>query len=467
MTTFAPRTADEVTEAIRWVLSAGESVEVIAGGSKRALGRPVSATSVLDVSALSGIVSYEPAELVLTARAGTPMALIAAALAEHSQCFAFEPPDLAALLNAGDAHGPVVAHAPGDASDERAHIASAGGAGTGLPLARARSVADDAAPGSSAPLRGTLGGVIATGLSGPRRFKAGAARDHVLGITAVSGRGEAFVGGGKVVKNVTGYDIPKLMAGSYGTLAVLTEITMKVLPAPETSATLVVRGLAVPDAVRAMTDVLQSPLDVTGACHLPVGIAALGKSVDTSATAFRVEGFALSVQSRSKALFQRLGALGTVDMLDHSECSAFWRAVRDVSPFADASSDWIWRISIPSATAATIVARIERAFPDSRLFLDWGGGLIWLAVSAATASGEAASSNRSAHSVAPNDAARLRELLTDIGGHATLIRAPALARANIDVFHPQPAALAALSKRVKSQFDPSHVLNPGRMYAGV
>jgi glycolate oxidase FAD binding subunit len=424
VTTFAPRTADQVTEAIRWALSAGESFEVVAGGSKRALGRPVDATSVLDVAALSGIVSYEPAELVLTARAGTPMLLIEAALAEHSQCLAFEPPDFAVLLST-DAH----------ASD----------------AACASGAANDAGAGASAQLRGTLGGVIATGLSGPRRFKAGAARDHVLGITAVSGRGEVFVGGGKVVKNVTGYDIPKLMAGSYGTLAVLTEITMKVLPAPETAVTLVVTGLAIPEAVRAMTEVLQSPLDVTGACHLPAGIAAPGKSADASATAFRVEGFALSVQSRSEALRERLGALGVVDTLDHAESYAFWRAVRDVSPFAGAGSDWIWRISIPPASAATVVVRIERAFPGSRLFLDWGGGLIWLAHS----------------DIAGYAAARLRDLIADVGGHATVIRAPAFIRANIDVFQPQPAALAALAKRVKAQFDPSGVLNPGRMYAGV
>jgi glycolate oxidase FAD binding subunit len=418
-----------VTEAIRWALSAGEAFEVVGEGSKRALGRPVNATTVLDLAALSGIVSYEPAELVLTARAGTAMTLIEAALEEHSQCLAFEPPDITALLAAGRASAPEVA--------------------------RVGRAADEPAAGSSlASLRGTLGGVIATGLSGPRRFKAGAARDHVLGITAVSGRGEAFVGGGKVVKNVTGYDIPKLLAGSYGTLAVLTEITMKVLPAPETSTTLIVTGLAVPDAERAMTAVLQSPLDVTGACHLPAGVAMPGKPADSSATAFRIEGFALSVQSRSKALHERLGSLGAVRALDDAECSAFWRAVRDVSPFADPGAGPIWRISIPPASSATVVARIERAFAGSRVFLDWGGGLIWLAMGATQAD-------------AISSAAHLRELLADTGGHATLIRAPALVRANIDVFQPQPAALAALGKRVKSQFDPANVLNPGRMYAGV
>ena len=235
MTTFAPRNADEVTDAVRWGLAAGEALEVLGAGTKRALGRPLQAPHVLDVSALSGIVSYEPAELVLTARAGTPMAEIEAALREHAQCLAFEPPDYSALLD----------------------VARAGTAAVG-----AREHAD-------VRQAGTLGGVVAAALSGPRRMKAGAVRDHVLGIAAVSGRGEAFVAGGKVVKNVTGYDLPKLMTGSYGTLAVLTEITLKVLPAPEDARTLMVAGLSARDAVNAMIAVLQSPLEVSGASHFP------------------------------------------------------------------------------------------------------------------------------------------------------------------------------------------------------
>jgi glycolate oxidase FAD binding subunit len=319
---------------------------------------------------------------------------------------------------------------------------------------------------------GTLGGVVAVGLSGPRRFKAGAVRDHVLGIAAVSGRGEAFVAGGKVVKNVTGYDIPKLMTGSYGTLAVLTEVTVKVLPAPEEARTLMVAGLDVPAAVRAMTSVLQSALDVTGACHLPHGIAAPGKSAEAAATAFRLEGFAVSVEFRAKELFERLSPLGAVSVLRDEECSAFWRAVRDVSAFAEPSENWIWRISVPPASASTVIARIESALPTAKWFLDWAGGLIWLstanaskeaALGAAPAPSEVDASKSSAHMSAASYAAHIRQLLTDIGGHATLIRAPALVRATVDVFQPQAPALAALSKRVKAQFDPSGVLNPGRM----
>ncbi|HEU4627744.1 MAG TPA: glycolate oxidase subunit GlcE [Steroidobacteraceae bacterium] len=423
MTTFAPRTADEATEALRWALAAGEAFEIVGSQSKRTLGRPVNVANVLDVSGLSGIVSYEPAELVLTARAGTPLHVIEAALAEHGQCLAFEPPDFRRLL---------AADVPG-------------------------ATAEDAQAAS-----GTLGGVVATGLSGPRRFKVGAVRDHLLGIAAVSGRAEAFVAGGKVVKNVTGYDIPKLMAGSYGTLAVLTEITMKVLPAPEDVRTLIVAGLDVPAAVDAMTRVLQSALDVSGACHLPAEIALAGKPADVVATAFRLEGFAVSVEFRAKELAARLGSLGAVTVLRDAECAAFWRDVRDVAPFAE-SADWVWRLSVPPAAAPALVARIQREFPTAKWFLDWAGGLVWLAVSPNGGSAGDSSAPRGV----TDSVAQIRGLLGDGGGHATLFRAPARVRAVAEVFQPQPLALAALSQRVKSQFDPRGILNPGRMYADV
>lgn len=401
VSTLAPRSSDELLDAVRWAVSAGEAVEIVCGASKRTLGRPVSAAHVLDVSALSGIVSYEPSELVLTARAGTPLRVIEAALAERAQCLAFEPPDLAPLLGS-----------------------------SGEP---------------------SFGGVVAVGLSGPRRFRAGAARDHVLGISAVSGRGEAFVAGGRVVKNVTGYDLPKLMTGSYGTLAVLTEITVKVLPAPQDTRTLCVAGLGITEGVRAMTNVLQSAVDASGACHLPADIALPGKPVDISVTAFRLEGFTPSVEFRLGRLRESLGALGSLTVLERDESQAFWRAVRDVQPFANSAANDVWRISVPSADGASVAEDLRRTLSGARLFLDWGGGLIWLAVPAAGA----------------ESAAAIREALRKTGGHATLVRAPASVRASVEVFEPQPPALAAISRRVKEQFDPARTLNPGRMYASL
>lgn len=398
MSTYAPRTADEVAEAIRGAVASGESLEVVGAGSRRTLGRAVSASNTLDVSGIAGILSYEPAELVLTAAAGTPLHVIETALAEGSQMLTFEPPDFAPLL------------------------------------------------GTDA--KGSFGGVVATGLSGPRRFRAGAVRDHVLGISAVSGRGEVFVGGGKVVKNVTGYDIPKLMTGSYGTLAVLTEITVKVLPAPEDTRTLVVSGLGTHDAVRAMTSVLQSTADVSGACYLPAGVDAPGIATDESATVFRLEGVTPSVEFRLSRLREQFASAGEQAVLDREASQSFWRSIRDVAPFVDASFGSVWRLSAPPAEGAAVAERIERSCTGAKWYLDWAGGLIWVATGTER-----------------QHPAHIREALGATGGHATLIRAPAVVRANVDVFHPQSIGVASLSKRVKHQFDPARVLNPGRMYA--
>ena len=397
MTTLAPRNADEVIDAVRWAMNAGEALEIIGTGTWRELGRPVEAPHVLDVAALRGVLDYEPEELVLTALPGTPLAEIENLLATRTQCLAFEPPYL-----------------------------------TGA---------------------GTLGGTVSIGLSGPRRVKAGAVRDHVLGFTAVSGRGELFKAGGKVVKNVTGYDLPKLITGSYGTLAVLTELTVKVLPAPEDTRTLIISGQTASDAVRTMTSVLQSTADASAACYVPrnvhKNVPTSGVAADSASTAFRLEGVSPSVEFRLARLREQLANAGEIALLDRQASLDFWRAIRDVTPLMRDAARVLWRISVPPAQGAEVLARIQASVPDARAFLDWGGGLIWLQ--------------------APNDSdvAKIRAALTPSGGHATLIRAPVDVRRSVHVFQPQPEALAALSSRVKQQFDPRRVLNPGRMYAGV
>jgi glycolate oxidase FAD binding subunit len=396
-------------------MAEGEALEIVAGGTRSALGRPVDAPHVLDVSGLKGVLSYEPEELVLTARPGTPLAEIEALLASRRQHLAFEPPCIGGL--------------------------------------RERAVGTDQGTGRSTD-KGTLGGVVATGLSGPRRPRAGAVRDHVLGIAAVSGRGERFIGGGKVVKNVTGYDIPKLMTGSYGTLAVLTEITIKVLPAPEETRTVLVLGMSCSQAVRTMTDVLQTAVDASGACHLPEDLAIEGKPHGISATAFRLEGVRPSVEFRLAKLRDLLAAAGSHLTLDGEASLAFWRGVRDVTPLSEEPNRTLWRLSVPPAQGAEVLARIEKRIPKVRAMLDWGGGLIWLQ--------PAAPADVSSSLVCEE---KIRGALTE--GHAMLVRAPADVRRTVDVFHPQPAALAALSNRVDLQFDPKLVLNPGRMYSGI
>jgi glycolate oxidase FAD binding subunit len=398
------RDAKDVDDAVRWALSEGKTLEIVGRGSKRALGRPSQSDLTLDLSGLSGVTLYEPEELVLSARAGTPIAEIEALVAGRGQELAFEPMD----------YGPVL-----------------GG------------------PAAS----GSLGGVLAANLAGPRRIKAGAARDHFLGFSAVSGRGETFKSGGRVVKNVTGYDLCKVLAGSYGTLAAMTDVTIKVLPKAETEATLMVLGLDDAAAMRAMAQAMGSSCDVSGAAHLPLAAAVRLTNAGKPVTAFRLEGFAPSVVHRKQALEALMLPLGTLVAWDQEGSREFWRGVRDVMPFAaDTASGErpLWRISTAPTKGAQLAAAIA-AQADAELFYDWAGGLIWLAL-------------------APSDdagAALVRPAVAAAGGHATLVRAPAAVRAAVDVFEPQAEGLGALSKRVKESFDPKGVLNPGRMWAGI
>jgi glycolate oxidase FAD binding subunit len=394
-----PADAAQVAEILAWAAGDEVPLELVGTGTKRGLGRPMGEGNrrvdhVVDLSALSGITLYEPEELVLTARAGTPVAEIEAAVAEKGQLLAFEPPELATLYGASG---------------------------------------------------GTLGGLVSTNLGGPRRIKAGAARDHVLGIDAVSGRGEAFKAGGRVVKNVTGYDLCKIVSGAHGTLAALTEITIKVLPAPEETQTLVLSGLDDATAQRAMATAIGSSHEVSGAAHLPASGGA------AATTLLRLEGFGPSVAARAEALRGMLAEFGAIDALGRDESQARWRALRDVEPVCDGEVP-LWRLSLtPSAGPETVAAIAETL--ACRCFYDWAGGLVWLAVDAAPADAGAAAIRAA---VAQHG-----------GGHATLMRAPVAVRAAVDVFEPQAAPVAALGRRVKDGFDPRRILNPGRMYAGV
>jgi glycolate oxidase FAD binding subunit len=400
MTRFAPADLTELRDTVAAALTAEEPVEIVGGGSKRALGKPLQTPHLLDLSRLAGIRDYAPSELVLTAGAATPLADIERALAECGQILAFEPPDWRALLGG-----------PGEPASEP-----------------------------------TLGGALACNLSGPRRIKAGAARDHFLGFRAVSGRGESFKAGGKVVKNVTGYDLCKLMAGSYGTLAALEEVTVKVLPRPETVATVLFRGVAPEPAVRLMGTALGSPHEVSGAAYLPSGSAGLSEG----RVALRVEGPAPSVASRRDSLLQEHRGAGTAELLGDAESAALWRAVGEVAPLLEPGERAVWRLSVAPSRGAELAGTLARAL-DARWLLDWGGGLVWAAVP----EGGDAGAETIRRAIRGNDGRGT--------GHATLVRASAALRRAVAVFEPQPAPLDALSRRVKEAFDPAHILNPGRM----
>ena len=399
--TLKPRDAKEVEDAVKWALGNDKALELLGQGTKRVLGRPSQTDITLDLSSLSGVTLYEPAELVLSAKAGTPLAEIEVLLDKNNQQLDFEPMD----------YGPLLGNAAGE---------------------------------------GTLGGAIATNLSGPRRIKAGAARDHFLGVTSVTGRGETIKSGGRVVKNVTGYDMCKVLAGSWGTLAAMTDITIKVLPKPETEATVVFEGLDDERACAAMAAAIGSSCDVSAAAHLPDHVASYfdGLPSPEAATVLRLEGVAPSVAHRKESLAALMKPFGPVALLSEAHSKALWRSVRQVRPFAVSQERPLWRISTAPGKGFEVAAAIT---PAAQMFYDWGGGLIWVAMPFAD----------------EPDAGSIRRAVAALGGHATLVRAPAAIRASVAVFEPQGAGLAALSKRVKDGFDPKGVLNPGRMWAGV
>ena len=385
--TLRPRDAKELRQAVEWALNEGAALDVRGGGGKLALGKPMTCTQVLDLSDMSGVVDYAPEELVITLRAGTPLREIEALLAQRNQMLAFEPPDL----------GPLLGRAPGE---------------------------------------GTLVGALMGNLSGPRRLSAGAARDHLLGFSGVNGRGEIFKSGGRVMKNVTGYDLSKLLAGSWGTLAVLDEVSVKVLPAPDQTRTLLLKGLDDAAAMKAMCAAMGSPHEVSGAAHIK------------DSTALRVEGVAPSVEARLKGLRELLATSGArMEELGTLESRTFWHEVRDVAPLNGARDSIVWKISCPPTEGPAIAARITAGRPAAEIFYDWSGGLIWLALPAS----------------ADADHQLVRGAIGASGGHATLIRAPEAVRAAVPVFHPQSPALAALAARVKQSFDPKGLFNPGRM----
>ncbi|WP_342071811.1 FAD-binding protein [Yoonia algicola] len=364
-----PRSEEDLSQMI---MGANGPLRIKGGGT-----RPVGHCDgdELSTTALSGISLYEPGALTIVAGAGTPIAAIEETLAAENQRLAFEPMDHRALLGT-----------------------------TGEP---------------------TLGGMAAANVSGPRRISVGACRDFMLGVRFVDGQGTIIKNGGRVMKNVTGYDLVKLLAGSYGTLGVLTEVSLKVLPNVETIGTLRLHGLTDRQAVAALSCALGSPFEATAAAHLPKGPA--GDPV----TMLRLEGFEASVKYRADKLQDLLKPYGDVDvtMGDGAE----WAAVRDVAAFADQPGN-VWRISAKPSDAPDLVARLDA----TAVQYDWGGGLIWALA---------------------EEGRDLRSALGEFDGHATLIRG----HADVPTFHPEVPALAALTNGLRAKFDPRGILNSGIM----
>ncbi|HEX2148172.1 MAG TPA: glycolate oxidase subunit GlcE [Pseudorhizobium sp.] len=399
--TLTPHTENDAAYVIRNAAAAGKTLAIIGNGTRSGFGNRIACDETLSSSALAGIVDYEPAEMVMTVRAGTPVAEIEAVLAANRQMMSFEP------------------------MDHRRVMGTAG--------------------------EPTIGGVFAANVSGPRRFVAGAARDSLLGLRFVNGRGEVIRAGGRVMKNVTGLDLVKLLCGSHGTLGFLTEVTFRVLPVPETVTTIVVSELDDQTATQAMAVAMAMPVEVSGAAHLPQTVRGRfidGQLPEGEATVLRLEGLDASVSVRAEKLAAAMKDLGPVSLLGPDASWRLWREIRDVEPYASTLQKPLWRVSVAPTAGHQLVAALRmQAGIDA--FYDWQGGLVWMQM-------EADAEERV-----------LRSYINAVGGgHATLIRAPEQMRRNLAAFQPESEAITALAARVKEKLDPAGIFSPGKM-AGV
>ncbi len=395
---LSPENEAGAADIIRDYAEAGRSLEIIGGNTRSGFGNRVEADATLSSRGISGIVAYNPAEMVMTAKAGTPVAEVEAALSAARQMMAFEPMDHRALMGT-----------------------------KGEP---------------------TIGGVFAANVSGPRRYVAGAARDSLLGIRFVNGKGEIIKAGGRVMKNVTGLDLVKLLGGSFGTLGFLTEVTFRVLPTPPAQTTLVISGLEDDAATNVMAAAMATSTEVSGAAHLPESVRSRflnGSLPDGAATVLRLEGLPASVDARAQKLQTILSALGPSRFLDADESRVLWRDIRDVAPYAANQAKPLWRVSVAPSQGHRLVAAL-RLEAGIDAFYDWQGGLVWMQME-----------------FDPEANLLSRHIRALGGGHSTLLRALPASRHGISAFEPLVIAEDELSRRIKAKLDPAGIFNPGKM----
>ena len=402
---FLPDSEQQAQELVQWAVAEGKTLAIQGKNTKRGFGLPVAADCVLSMEKLAGITEYHPEELVMVALPGTPLAEVRQALARHNQHLAFEPPALNRMYQVDE--------------------------------------------------EGSIGGVFMGNLAGPGRFRAGSARDHILGVRAVNGRGELWKSGGKVIKNVSGYDMCKLLAGSWGTLSVVTELAFKVLPAAPVSRSLAVSGLSPRLGLALLAQVISTPCEASGLAYLPAAALAAIKQGNMSLneqpfTLIRLEGTELSVTERMQSINKWLPLDCKHYMLEQVESELAWAWVRDVAPLLDwQRTPTILKISLPPASAWDLTRFIDELH-GCLWYLDAAGGWLWVGI--CQAAGE-------------DKLYAIRREVDTIGGSTTLYRAPLPVKQKAGIYSFPDESLKRLNGKVKNSFDPNNIFNPGRLYA--
>ena len=400
---FKPETRKEISEIIKNCYKKNIPLEINGHQSKKKIGRNFQSEKTLDLSCYSGIIEYKPEELYIKAKSGTPIKEIISELDKKNQQLAFEPNDFGFLFSGN--------------SNE-----------------------------------GSIGGVIASNFSGPRRFKSGSARDHILGFQGINGKGETIKSGGTVVKNVTGYDLCKLLAGSFGTLTVLTEVSIKVLPKPETNKTLIINNPHLKKALEYFDITLSSSIDPSGGVFYPEyfrkNFIFNDLTQQGALIGLRVEGPLNSVDHRVKKLCKELDVMNNeFSVLEQEQSNIFWEKTRKLQVFTSLQGSLL-RIVVPVSATFEVIQKLKKY--KINYFLDWGGSLIWLQID----------------EINTKMLKEIKEIVQKAAGYLTVIKVEEDMKATIDIFTVDPIKYK-ISEKIKKSFDPKRILNPGKMYPGI
>ncbi len=398
-----PENENDLQEIIRYCYKKDLPIEIVGTGTKNEIGKKLQCAKILDMSNISGIVEYKPEELYITVKAGTPIKIVQDELKKNNQHLAFEPTNFSEIFKKD--------------SNE-----------------------------------GTVGGTLSCNFSGSRRFKVGSGRDHILGFKGYNGRGEKIKSGGTVVKNVTGYDLSKLVTGSFGTLLVLSEITLKVLPLQTDIKTIVISGLALEHALGIMASSIASSNDPSGVVFYPGSLRNNFVFNDLthqgSITAIRIEGTKASTEQRIDNLFKNLSLEETkTTILDSTQSEIFWEDTRALKVFSKNQKN-ILRAVVPPSETVNLINRLKTFHPS--YFIDWGGSLIWLELDYL--------SNQKID--------QIRKRVLDTGGYLTVIKSPTNIKSSSEIFTIDPIKFK-ISQNLKKSFDPKRIFNPGKMYTGI